>query len=555
MVRGALKVSFSPGAPLRFAKAPTLKPTARRPREHNAYARTTPTLTLAEPDKSRSQKSPQTREARHLNQQILHTFSNENDEFKTWSKDFIQLCDAQLSLLSSTVHNLAQVTLFFRHENSDTGALEFFPLIAHSSASDDAPARVWISFGAAGQTELEDGPSSRRLPGGIPAKWIFPDYPFTRVGCEGGILMPDGSLCIPIEYNNVLAGSLVLVPEKSSSPPGQLREPWSKQDIRRSDMVGKSIALAAALETKSSAKQAMWETDVSLINSIHTLLRTTLHQVRSPITALVTLGHLLLRRLPVGDVNRETARSMIKEAMRVDDLLKPLDAAQETLALPAGEADENGREEDYVSNDIESFEVKPFADALVSDTPPHGDFDSGRELLWLSDVLRPIADIYAMIAEEREIHFSTCIDEDAPPVLAIEKFVREAVGNILDNSTKYSPPGSHAGVILASDAREDEEEGYIEVTVWDTGFGFTKSDRDIVWNFGYRGSAASKTGVEGSGIGLAVVKELLDACDVHVELVSPLPPTLDPRSRKDAGTSSRTPGSAIVLRFQRPSRG
>eukprot|EP00737_Agarophyton_chilense_P000705 gb/GEZJ01000780.1/.p1 GENE.gb/GEZJ01000780.1/~~gb/GEZJ01000780.1/.p1 ORF type:complete len:567 (+),score=83.93 gb/GEZJ01000780.1/:6961-8661(+) len=561
-------VAFSVSVPLQRSSAPFLNNTSRRPQHSAAHARKTLTLTLAKADKTSAQKSPHSQLHNPINQQVLHAFTETEDEFRAWSEDFVQLCDAQLSLLSTTVQNLAQVTLFFRHENSDTGALEFIPLIAHSSVSDETPARVWISFGTAGQTELEDVTTSKRLPGGIPAKWIFPDFPFTRVGSEGGILMPDGSLCIPIEYNHVLAGSLVLVPQKNPPPPGQRWGPWSKQDIRKSDMVGKSIALAAALETRSSAKESMWEANSSLIGSIHTLLRTTLHQVRSPITALVTLGQLLLRRLPAGDVNRETARSMIKEAMRVDDLLKPLDEAGETLALPAGEM--YGDDDFNFDGVVETAEVKDFAGGLMSglDAAQHGEADGEadgeRQLLWLSDVLQPICDIYSMIGEQQGVHFSATIDEDAPPVLAIEKFIRdwkpekfirEAIGNLLDNSMKYSPPGAHAGLLLASRA-EDNGDGCVEIIVWDTGYGFTESDKQIVWDFGYRGSAASQTGVEGSGIGLAVVKGLLEACNVHIELVSPLPSALDPRSeeKKDESEKSKTVGSAVVLRFQRPSR-
>ncbi|PXF45829.1 Adaptive-response sensory-kinase SasA [Gracilariopsis chorda] len=481
------------------------------------------------------------------------------EDYKGWSKDFLELCDSQLTLLMSTIHNLATVTLFFRHENPETGALEFVPLVSHAADSEDQPDRVWISFGTAGQTELEDGPNSKRLPGGIPARWIFPNYPFAEVGSEGGILMPDGNLCIPIEYNNILAGSLVLVPQKAPLEEEDMWSTWTNPVIRRADMVAKSIALAAALESKSSANEAMLGTSASIIESVRVLLRTTVHQVRSPITALITFGHLLLRKLPVGDANRETAKNMVLEALRVDELLKPLDEAEAALALPVGEGDgyELNSNSETTPEDVETAEAEPVNDAFSAafDSVYGADFLDGKQLLWLSDVLRPLADIHTELAKQKDIHFLVSIDEDAPPVLAIEKFVREAVGNLLENCLKYSPSGSHVGISVAPVEKEGEDNSpdFVRVTVWDTGLGFTDKDKEMVWRFGYRGSAASRQKADGSGIGLAIVKELLDACDVHLQLLSPLPNELDPRSEEERSESD-APGSAFVLLFPRPTR-
>lgn len=515
-----------------------------------------PILALTGPDEDRTSKRTDLQRPHEWVQERPY---DAKEDYKGWSEDFLELCNAQLTLLMSTIHHLANVTLFFRHEHPDTGALEFIPLVSHSADSDDQPDRVWISFGAAGQTELEDGPNSRRLPGGIPARWIFPNYPFAEVGSEGGILMPDGNLCIPIEYNNILAGSLVLVPQKAPLEEAEMWSTWTHPVIRQADMVAKSIALAAALESKSSANEAMLGTSASLIESVRVLLRTTVHQIRSPITALITFGHLLLRKLPAGDANRETAKNMVLEALRVDELLKPLDEAGESLALPAGEGNDYKLKanSETATDNVETAEAEPVNSAFSAafDSVYGADYLGGKQLLWLSDILRPLSDIHAELAEQKGIHFSVSIDEDAPPVLAIEKFVREAIGNLLENSLKYSPSGSHVGLSVA--LVENESEGnapdVVRVIVWDTGLGFTEEDKETIWQFGYRGSAASRLKAEGSGIGLTVVKELLDACDVHIELHSPLPNELDPRSREERSKSG-APGSAFVLLFPRPAR-
>lgn len=511
--------------------------------------------------------SPWKRARPHSRPETLDT------DYNGWSSDFLELCNAQLQLLVSTVSNLAQVSLFFRHENPETGALEFIPLIVHSSDSDDRASRIWISSGSAGQTELEDTHASRVLPGGIPATWILPDYPFKTIGTEGGIVMPDGGLCIPVEYNNVLAGSIVLMPQTAPLPTESQDplNPWSPEDIKRADMVAKSIALAAALEGKWRANETLLGTSRHMIESVRSLLRTTLHQIRSPISALVTFGHLLLRKLPPGDANRDLAKNMILEALRVDELLEPLDHARDTLVLPeaplplpltARDKSKKSKaqlnaEATETTDEASRAGAFPPVDIASSRQPNPSQFSrGGKQLLWLADVLIPLANMFSVLAREKGIELVVEIDEDTPAVITVEKFVREAVSNLMDNALKYADPGAFIGIkslYKAKSGRGRNAKEAVEVVVWDTGPGFSKSEVDKVWDFGFRGSAAARKDVPGSGLGLSIVKELLNASGAVITLRSPLPSRLDPRgkaSRERRGAR----GCAFFLYFDVPSR-
>jgi two-component system sensor histidine kinase MprB len=74
-----------------------------------------------------------------------------------------------------------------------------------------------------------------------------------------------------------------------------------------------------------------------------------------------------------------------------------------------------------------------------------------------------------------------------------------AVGNLLDNAVKWSPPGG------AVEVRVDDG----EVTVRDHGPGIAQSDLPHVFDRFYR--APSARGLPGSGLGLAIVKHVADA--------------------------------------------
>jgi two-component system sensor histidine kinase MprB len=74
-----------------------------------------------------------------------------------------------------------------------------------------------------------------------------------------------------------------------------------------------------------------------------------------------------------------------------------------------------------------------------------------------------------------------------------------AVGNLLDNAVKWSPPGQPVEVAVAA----------CEVTVRDHGPGIAEEDLPHVFDRFYRAPAAR--GLPGSGLGLAIVKHVADA--------------------------------------------
>ena len=74
-----------------------------------------------------------------------------------------------------------------------------------------------------------------------------------------------------------------------------------------------------------------------------------------------------------------------------------------------------------------------------------------------------------------------------------------AVGNLLDNAVKWSPPGQPVEVAVAAG----------EVTVRDHGPGIAEEDLPHVFDRFYRAPAAR--GLPGSGLGLAIVKHVADA--------------------------------------------
>ncbi|MGZ3861569.1 MAG: hybrid sensor histidine kinase/response regulator transcription factor [Bacteroidia bacterium] len=124
---------------------------------------------------------------------------------------------------------------------------------------------------------------------------------------------------------------------------------------------------------------------------------------------------------------------------------------------------------------------------------------------------------YAKIALEKNIGIVADLNFEQKAVLFDKDVLEKIAGNLLGNAIKYSHPGSMVGVNASS---EETENGIkFMLNVWDTGIGISAKEQQIIFNRFYRSeNTAGKT--KGSGIGLALVKDLVDIQKGSIDLVS-----------------------------------
>ena len=104
--------------------------------------------------------------------------------------------------------------------------------------------------------------------------------------------------------------------------------------------------------------------------------------------------------------------------------------------------------------------------------------------------------------------------ESAQPLLVCgdASLLSQLFCNLLSNAVKYSP---EAGCIEVSAAREDE---HVVVSITDHGIGIPLRERERIFERYYRGSNTS--GIGGSGVGLSLVKSIVDLHKGGIELAS-----------------------------------
>jgi signal transduction histidine kinase len=103
---------------------------------------------------------------------------------------------------------------------------------------------------------------------------------------------------------------------------------------------------------------------------------------------------------------------------------------------------------------------------------------------------------------------------DLPPVLADADAIAQALLNLIENAIKYSPERKVIAVRVDTDADR------VRIAVEDRGMGISADDRERIWDDFYRSKAARALGTRGSGLGLSLVRHILEAHGGRVSMES-----------------------------------
>ena len=158
--------------------------------------------------------------------------------------------------------------------------------------------------------------------------------------------------------------------------------------------------------------------------------------------------------------------------------------------------------------------------ALISDISDLSAIESGQVELSLERFRlgRVVADIVALAKSQRsasEISFSVSIP-DGIIVSADRTRLEQILYNIIDNAVKFNRPGGSVSVSA------EEKDGFIGISIEDTGVGIAALDLPRVFERLYRGDKSRSRKTEGAGLGLAIAKHLVHAHGGELSVVSEL---------------------------------
>ncbi|WP_407283394.1 ATP-binding protein [Methanolobus sp. ZRKC1] len=133
----------------------------------------------------------------------------------------------------------------------------------------------------------------------------------------------------------------------------------------------------------------------------------------------------------------------------------------------------------------------------------------------LALILREVTDSFASKLEENNMTMSLETESSCPSM--VNPVIGQVFSNLISNSIKYSPKGSHMDVNIC-----DEGDKW-KIAVKDNGIGIPETDRDFIFTRFSRLNKVKKRGIKGTGLGLAIVHKIvtLHKGEVGVESSSP----------------------------------
>lgn len=156
-------------------------------------------------------------------------------------------------------------------------------------------------------------------------------------------------------------------------------------------------------------------------------------------------------------------------------------------------------------------------DLLVLSRVDQGRFSSADQEVAVPEVVASAMSILAPTLSEAGLAVTLDLDEAVPLVSGDRNQLERVVMNLLSNAVKFSPDA--AGPI---EVRVWSGDGEVKLIVGDHGLGISESDQARLFSRFFRSEHARHRGIPGSGLGLAVVKSIVDGHGGTVEVTSTL---------------------------------
>lgn len=143
-------------------------------------------------------------------------------------------------------------------------------------------------------------------------------------------------------------------------------------------------------------------------------------------------------------------------------------------------------------------------DLLLVSRIETGEFPLKERTIDLGSMVKDIAVKFKPFAEASNVDIFVNIEENLPPVKGDTLWLEQVVKNLLDNAIRYIKGKGRVDINLAGKKKE------MLFSIKDTGVGIPKEEQKFVFQKFFRSKNAVRHQTEGSGLGLHIVKRILD---------------------------------------------
>ena len=132
----------------------------------------------------------------------------------------------------------------------------------------------------------------------------------------------------------------------------------------------------------------------------------------------------------------------------------------------------------------------------------------------LNKVIRQTLAIFEGRCIEKNIIIDLILTGNEMSVSADEGKIRQVLSNLIDNAIKFSPEDSSIKI------ETTERNSKIYVSIKDNGIGIPKESIRKIWDRFYKTDESRGQDKTGSGLGLSIVKEIIQAHDENINVIS-----------------------------------
>jgi signal transduction histidine kinase len=415
------------------------------------------------------------------------------------SSELIALCQSQIALLAQGL-KADWSAIYLAQEIVESADTHLIPIAVHPQTdsrwqeqerSQFLP-EVWHRVTASAPLLLKS--SSPEIAQKFDEEEIEAVRALSEVTCAQG----QHQMVFPLLDEDTVMGLLVT---------GRKDRNWNRKELSQIEKIAKTVSLACLLDRRKGWYQKQLDRQYRVRRWERDRIDSLLHQLRNPLTALRTFGKLLLKRLLPGERNQSVVQGILRESDRLQELLQTFEANLDVDATT-----------EAVTLDANALLLPP---ASTSEDAPSLLLGEAFKLepVLVQTVLEPLLISAGAIAQEKDIQLSRELLARLSPVKANAQALREVLSNLIDNAIKYTPTGGRVRV-RAGLRRVSEANNWLGIAVEDTGCGIPLEDRDRLFKRHYRGVQAGGD-IPGTGLGLALVKELVEQMQGEIELISP----------------------------------
>jgi two-component system phosphate regulon sensor histidine kinase PhoR len=167
-------------------------------------------------------------------------------------------------------------------------------------------------------------------------------------------------------------------------------------------------------------------------------------------------------------------------------------------------------------------------------------FEYHFQKMCINEVIQEVLEQYYFYLQNTNFETEINLSAEKALIYGDKEALKEVFINLIDNATKYSKDQKYLHI------ETEIEKDLIKVTIQDKGIGIPESDQKYIFDKFFRVTNGEMQGVRGSGLGLSIVKNILDNHDAVIYL----------NSKPGQGTTFNLefPGYAIQLLKKRKIR-